>query len=194
MWFFLILNSSIMKIYLTSRNQCQAQILHVNQNQIIWSIIMWMEYFQACFKKCEDHSDHSGGWLLRQTIFHFYISWNYGCHFVLKNSTTMFLSKLSIFKHNKWCKVLLSFLYSNENITVIGTARFICLAKKMMEIDVSFFSLWIEKTTREPPYYHFSIQPSLIGMLSITIPYTFSRQRVAAAVLRQQQHHCSTAF
>ena len=30
-------------------------------------------------------------------------------------------------------------------------------------------------------------------MLSITIPYTFSRQRVAAAVLRQQQHRCSTA-
>ena len=63
----------------------------------------------------------------------------------------------------------------------------------MMKIDVSLFSLRIEKTTREPPYYHFSIQPSLIGMLSITIPYTFSRQRVAAAVLRQQQHRCSTA-
>ena len=194
MWFFLILNSSMMEIYLTSRNQCQAQILHVNQNQIIWSIIMWMEYFQACFKKCEDHSAHSGGWLLRQTIFHFYISWNYGCHFVLKNSATMFLSKLSIFKHNKWCKVLLSFLYSNENNTFIGTARFICLARKMMEIDVSLFSLRIEKTTREPPYYHFSIQPSLIGMLSITIPYTFSRQRVAPAaavvvLLRQQQQH-----
>ena len=71
--------------------------------------------------------------------------------------------------------------------------NFILLARKMMEIDVSLFSLRIEKTTREPPYYHFSIQPSLIGMLSITIPYTFSRQRVAPAVvvvlLRQQQQH-----
>ena len=88
----------------------------------------------------------------------------------------------------------ISFLYSNENNIFIGTAKFICLARKMMEIDVSLFSLRIEKTTREPPYYHFSIQPSLIGMLSITIPYTFSRQRVAPAVvvvvlLRQQQQH-----
>ena len=78
-------------------------------------------------------------------------------------------------------------------LLLLEPARFICLARKMMEIDVSLFSLRIEKTTREPPYYHFSIQPSLIGMLSITIPYTFSRQRVAPAVvvvlLRQQQQH-----
>ena len=58
--------------------------------------------------------------------------------------------------------------------------------------DVSLSEDLENNQNLEPPY-HFSIQPSLIGMLSITIPYTFSRQRVAAAVLRQQQHRCSTA-
>lgn len=59
--------------------------------------------------------------------------------------------------------------------------------------DVSLSEDLENNQNLEPPY-HFSIQPSLIGMLSITIPYTFSRQRVAAtSVLRQQQHRCSTA-